>query len=176
MGYGADLSLRYRGPRVEAEGTVFVNRINKFIFPFQTGDVEEDLPVINFTSADSQLQGVEGHLDAGLTRELWLVLGGDQVRGELRDGGGALPRIPPYRLWVGLRFVKKGFHIQGEVRNVGEQTRVYGAETPTDGYTVLNLHGTYERSPAAKRCITSPCAWTTRRMSSTGTTFRISRT
>ena len=51
----------------------------------------------------------------------------------MRDGGGALPRIPPYRLWAGLRFEHKRFHLEGEVKNVGEQTRVYGAETPTDG-------------------------------------------
>jgi iron complex outermembrane receptor protein len=44
---------------------------------------------------------------------------------------------------VGLRFEHGPFHLEGEVRNVGEQTRVYGAETPTDGYTVVNLHCSY---------------------------------
>jgi iron complex outermembrane recepter protein len=100
--------------------------------------------VVNFLSADSKLTGFEAHLDAGLTDSLWLVLGGDAVRGELRDGGGPLPRIPPYRLWAGLRFEHKGLHLEGEVKNVGEQTRVYGAETPTDGYTVVNGHGSYQ--------------------------------
>jgi iron complex outermembrane receptor protein len=144
VAYGADLSLRYRSQRFAAEATAFVNRIDKFIFPFQTGETEEDLPVVNFTSADSRFTGFEAHVDAGLTRSLWLVLGGDAVRGELRDGGGALPRIPPYRLWAGLRIEHKGLHLEGEVKNVGEQTRVYGAETPTAGYTVLNFHGSYQ--------------------------------
>jgi len=144
VGYGVDVSLRYRGARFVAEGTGFLNRIDNFIFPFQTGEVEDDLPVVNFVSADSELKGFEAHVDAGLTRDLWLILGGDTVTGELRDGGDALPRIPPYRIWAGLRFESEGFHIEGEVRNVGEQTRVYGAETPTDGYTVLNFHGSYQ--------------------------------
>jgi len=144
VAYGADLSLRYRTARFVGEGTVFYNSIDKFIFPFQTGETEEDLPVVNFTSADSRFQGFEAHVDAGLTKALWLVLGGDAVRGELRDGGGPLPRIPPYRLWAGLRFEHKQFHLEGEVKNVGEQTRVYGAETPTDGYTVVNFHGSYQ--------------------------------
>jgi iron complex outermembrane receptor protein len=144
VAYGADLSIRYRRSRFVAEGTVFVNSIDQFIFPFQTGEVEDGLPVVSFTSADSRFTGFEAHVDAGLTPALWLILGGDAVRGELRDGGGALPRIPPYRLWVGLRFDHKGFHLEGEVRNVGEQTRVYGAETPTDGYTVVNFHGSYQ--------------------------------
>lgn len=144
VGYGLDLSLRYRGARFVAEGTGFLNRIDNFIFPFQTGEIEDDLPVVNFISADSELKGFEAHVDAGLTRDVWLIFGGDTVRGELRDGGGPLPRIPPYRVWTGLRYEKNGFHLEGEVKNVGEQTRVYGAETPTDGYTVLNFHGSYQ--------------------------------
>ncbi len=144
VGYGFDVSLRYRGARLLAEGTGFVNRINDFIFPFQTGEIEDDLPVINFISADSELRGFEAHLDAGLTPDLWLIFGGDTVRGEVRDGGSPLPRIPPYRLWTGLRYENNGFHLEGEVKHVGEQTRVYGAETPTDDYTVLNFHGSYQ--------------------------------
>jgi iron complex outermembrane receptor protein len=144
VGYGLDLSLRYRGARFVAEGTGFLNRIDNFIFPFQTGEIEDDLPVINFVSADSELRGFEAHVDAGLTPDVWLIFGGDTVRGELRDGGGPLPRIPPYRVWAGLRYERNGFHLEGEVKNVGEQTRVYGAETPTDGYTVLNFHGSYQ--------------------------------
>jgi iron complex outermembrane receptor protein len=144
VAYGADLSLRVRKARFSGGATGFINTIDKFIFPFQTGDVEEGLPVVNFTSADSRFVGFEAHVDAGLTNDLWLVLGGDAVRGELRDGGGALPRIPPYRVWAGLRFERKALHLEAEVKNVGEQTRVYGAETPTDGYTVVNFHGSYQ--------------------------------
>ena len=144
VAYGADVSLRYRRERFSGEGTVFVNSIDRFIFPFQTGEVEEGLPVVSFTSADSKFRGFEAHVDAGLTNSVWLVLGGDAVHGKLRDGDGALPRIPPHRLWAGLRFEHKGFHLEGEVKTAGKQTRVYGAETPTDGYTVVNFHGSYQ--------------------------------
>jgi iron complex outermembrane receptor protein len=144
VAYGADLSLRYRAARFSGTGTVFVNRIDRFIFPFQTGEVAEDLPVVNFTSADSTFTGFEAHVDAKLTDAFGLVLGGDAVRGELRNGGGALPRIPPYRVWAGLRYEHKGLHVEGEVKNVGRQDRVYGAETPTDGYTVVNAHASYQ--------------------------------
>ena len=144
MANGADLSLRYRGERFEGEATVFINVIDKFIFPFQTGEVEEDLPVVNFISADSKLTGFEAHLDAGphqvaLARP-WRRR---RARGAARRRGPA-PAHPPYRLWAGLRFEHKGFHLEGEVKTVGEQTRVYGAETPTDGYTIVNAHGSYQ--------------------------------
>jgi iron complex outermembrane receptor protein len=144
VAYGADLSLRYRTGRFSGEGTVFINSINQFIFPFQTGEVDEGLPVVTFTSADGKFTGFEGHVDAALVDSLWLVLGGDAVRGELRADGGPLPRIPPRRLWAGLRFEHKGFHLEGEVKTVGRQDRVYGAETPTDGYTVVNFHASYQ--------------------------------
>jgi iron complex outermembrane receptor protein len=146
VGYGADLSLRFRRPRFVGEATVFANRINNFIFPFQTGEVdeEENLPVVNFLSADSLLTGFEAHVDAGITKSLWLVLGGDAVRGELRSDDTPLPRIPPRRLWAGLRIEHGPFHVEGEVRNVAKQDRVYGAETPTDGYTVVNAHASYQ--------------------------------
>jgi iron complex outermembrane receptor protein len=146
VGYGADLSLRYRGPRLSGEGTLFLNDIDDYIFAFQTGEIDEEegLPVVSYASADSQLRGFEAHVDAGLTQNLWLVLGGDAVHGELRADGTPLPRIPPRRLWVGLRFQHRQFHLEGEVRNVAEQTRVYGVETPTEGYTTFGFHGSYE--------------------------------
>lgn len=144
VAYGADLSLRLRRPRFAGDVTVFLNSVDRYIFPFQTGEVDEEgFTVVQFQSADSRFRGFEAHVDAGLTRDLWLVLGADAVRGELRADDSPLPRIPPRRLWVGLRFEHGPFHLEGEVRNVGEQTRVYGAETPTDGYTVVNLHCSY---------------------------------
>jgi iron complex outermembrane receptor protein len=35
-------------------------------------------------------------------------------------------------------------NLEGEVRRVGAQERVYGAGTPTDAYTVVNAHGSYQ--------------------------------
>jgi iron complex outermembrane receptor protein len=142
-GFGIDASLRYRASRFSGEATYYRNSIDNFIFAFPTGEVEDGLPVVNFLSADSLLQGLELHADVGLTGSLWLELGGDTVRGELRQTGEPLPRIPPYRGWLGLRYEKGGFHLEGEVRAAAKQDRVYGAETPTDGYAVLNAHGSY---------------------------------
>lgn len=142
-GLGVDLSLRWRRPRFAGEITLFRNSIDKFIFPFQTGEEEDGLPVAEFTSADAVLQGFEVHADIGLTKALWLELGGDGVRGEVRDTDEALPRIPPYRGWVGLRYEQNGFHVEGEVRAVARQDRVYGIETETPGYALLNFHGSY---------------------------------
>jgi iron complex outermembrane receptor protein len=143
VGYGVDLSLRWRRPRFVGEVTGFRNAIHDFIFPFQTGETEDDLPVVNFMSADSTLIGFEVHTDIGLAPRLWLELGGDGVRGELKDTDQPLPRMPPYRAWGGLRYEGKHAHLGGEVRWAAKQDRVYGIETPTDSYTLVNAHAGY---------------------------------
>jgi iron complex outermembrane receptor protein len=142
-GLGVDVSLRYRARRFLGEATYFRNSIDRYIFAFPTGEIEDDLRVVNFLSADSLLQGFEVHADIGLTDSLWLELGGDGVHAELRDTDQPLPRIPPYRGWAALRYESGGFHIEGEVRGAAKQDRIFGAETETAGYAVLNGHGSY---------------------------------
>jgi iron complex outermembrane recepter protein len=143
VGLGFDVSLRWRKARFVGELTAFRNTIDAFVFPLFTGEVEDNLPVITYVAADSTLQGFEAHVDLGLTPDLWLELGGDAVRGELRDTNEALPRMPPLRGWIGLRYQRNGFHLEGELRAAARQDRVYGAETPTDSYVVGNAHGSY---------------------------------
>jgi iron complex outermembrane receptor protein len=143
VGYGLDASLRHRSPRVAAELTFFRNRIDDFIFPFQTGEIEDGLTVIEYIQSNSLLQGVEAHFDLGLRKAVWLELGGDGVRGELRSDGTPLPRIPPYRGWVGLRYQTSKWHLEGQLRAAARQDRLYGQETPTAGYAVANFHGSY---------------------------------
>lgn len=142
-GRGVDVSLRWRRPRFAGELTAFRNSIDDFIFAFPTGEVEDDLPVVNYLSADSLLQGFEAHVDLGLTRSLWLELGGDAVRGELRNTNDPLPRMPPLRAWASLRYERGGLHVEGEVRTADRQDRVFGVETPTAGYALFNGHASY---------------------------------
>jgi len=66
------------------------------------------------------------------------------VHGKARDNDDPLPRMPPYRAWGGLRFATKSFHLEAEVRGAANQRRVYGIETPTNDYGLLNLHSSYK--------------------------------
>jgi iron complex outermembrane receptor protein len=65
------------------------------------------------------------------------------VRGELRDDDAPLPRIPPFRFTPGMRYQRNGLQIGGRVTLTGDQNRVFGAETPTEGSAVLKLFGSY---------------------------------
>jgi iron complex outermembrane receptor protein len=46
----------------------------------------------------------------------------------------------------GLRYEHRGFQVGGSVQGVADQTRVFGDETPTDGYTTFRLFGSYSFS------------------------------
>jgi iron complex outermembrane receptor protein len=80
-GLGLDVSLRYRSERVSGEATLFRNSIDDFIFAFPTGDEEDGLPVVNFLSADSLLQGFELHGDVALPAGLSLEVGARHAPG-----------------------------------------------------------------------------------------------
>ena len=140
---GFDVSFRWRLARASGEVSYFRNSIDNFIFRNPTGEVEEDFPVIQFTGADSLLQGVEAHTDIEISPSWIAEVGFDAVRGELRATNEPLPRIPPVRFRGGLRYRYNALQAGGEVVIAGAQDRVFGAETTTDGYATLKLFGVY---------------------------------
>ncbi len=142
-GVGFDASVRWRHARASGEVTYFRNRIGDYIFRNPTGEEEEDLPVINFVAADSLLQGLESHVDVRLSRSLMLEAGLDYVRGELLNTERPLPRMPPLRGRAGLQFQRNAFQAGFDIVSAAKQDRVFGVETPTDGYTTLKLFSAY---------------------------------
>jgi iron complex outermembrane receptor protein len=83
------------------------------------------------------------HGDVQITPEIVAEVTYDWVRGELRESGDPLPRIPPFRIIPGLRYQKNAFQVGGTVTIIGDQNRVFGEETPTEGATLLKLYGSY---------------------------------
>jgi iron complex outermembrane receptor protein len=139
---GVDVSVRRTAGPVSGSLSFFYNSFDGFIFERFTGEVEDDLPVIRYTQADSEFLGGEGHLDIEFLHadphHLALELGADYVWAELKPTGEPLPRIPPLRYSAGVRY--KSPHWTGlvEVRRVDAQDRVAPLETVTPGYTMLN--------------------------------------
>jgi iron complex outermembrane recepter protein len=163
VSYGFDVSYRVRLPRLSAEVTYFNNTVNNYIFrsPLSEEEFEErypdaeeghggeghhgdeEFPIVEFIGRDVRLQGVEAHADVDLVGGLHLELGLDTVRGELRDDGDPLPRIPPLRFTGGLRYHWNALQIGAQVVSAADQDRVFDMETPTAGYTTLRLFGAY---------------------------------
>jgi len=87
--------------------------------------------------------GVEAHLDLKLSSLFTLESTADWVTGELSDTGEPLPRIPPFRVTTGLKYQKNAFQLGGSFTVASDQNRVYGAETPTDGYLTARFFSSY---------------------------------
>jgi len=141
---GLDVSFRWRSARFSAEATYFRNRISDYIFrnPIE-GEFEDGFPVIEYVAADSILQGAELHGDVQVTSRIFADFGLDYVRGDLLDPDAPLPRIPPFRARGSVRYQVGAFNAGGEVTGVSAQDRVFGDETPTDGYGLLKLFSSY---------------------------------
>lgn len=86
-----------------------------------TGEVDEELPVVENVAADSVLIGAEAPADIKLTGALTAEVTYDWVRGELKDSGEPLPRIPPHRLPGGLRYPRIALQIGGSLQAVSTQ-------------------------------------------------------
>jgi iron complex outermembrane recepter protein len=104
---------------------------------------EEELAIVEYVARDAVLQGIEAHADFAVTSRIFVEVGADYVRGSLTESDDALPRIPPFRFRGGVRYQHSGFQAGGEIVAVAEQDRVSGIETPTDGYNLLKLFGSY---------------------------------
>jgi iron complex outermembrane receptor protein len=162
---GFDLSMRWRHARGSGEITYFRNSISDFVFrrPISFEDLEERLaqledtfpgreldieaaeefPIVENVAADSVLQGIEAHGDFGLMSNLFAEFTLDYVHGTLKDTDDPLPRIPPLRTNVGLRYQYNAFQVGGNVTAVAKQDRILGEETPTDGYGLLRFFAAY---------------------------------
>jgi iron complex outermembrane receptor protein len=103
----------------------------------------EEIAFVEFVGADAVLQGIEGHADFQITSQVSAELGLDLVRGSLKGAEDSLPRIPPVKFRGGLRYQRNALQVGGQLIAAAKQDRVSGAETPTDGYTLLRLYGSY---------------------------------
>jgi iron complex outermembrane receptor protein len=157
---GVDIAFRWRAPRVSGELTFFRNDVNDYIYrnPISEEEFDEryghdaeeheghghdEFPFVEFLGGDAVLQGFEGHADFHVTQRFILEAGFDMVRAELSETSEPLPRIPPMRFQTGVRYQRDAFQSGGSIAFVSKQDRVFGDETPTDGYTLLKLFASY---------------------------------
>jgi iron complex outermembrane recepter protein len=148
-------TLRFKHERIGFEGSLWYTRFSNYIFGQLTGrtcddagncvtDDSEQLRELNYTQVDATFHGAEGKATFGLADtamgQLELDLLGDIVRATIDNGGGNVPRIPPYHVGVALHW--DGSKLDGglTVRYSAEQDHVAFAETPTDAFTSVDAH------------------------------------
>ena len=145
QGDGIDLAIRHSTMRVRLSSGLYFYNIRNFVFTAFTGqtDPESDLPIIRYEQETSRFVGTEASIEARMVADLWLNGNIDYVRAELTGFNKPLPRIPPLRGTVGLEWRHEAFTVRPELVLANRQTRLFDNETPTSGYAVFNISGSY---------------------------------
>jgi iron complex outermembrane receptor protein len=147
-----EVGLQYTAPWVDAKASVYHNKFKDFIYLLDTGDTfdfdGEPLPIRQWSQSNATFRGLEGeatfHL-ANNNRDAWdLRAFGDTVRATLDNSGGKVPRIVPSRLGAQLRWksMSGGWRASLGATHVARQSAVATNETPTAGYTLVDVHAT----------------------------------
>jgi iron complex outermembrane receptor protein len=139
----AELGLHYHGERVEAKVAVYANRYNDFIYLADTGLIEDDLPVRDWSQADALFRGGEAeatfHLAANASGHYDLRVWGDTVRATLKNGGN-LPRIPAARFGSELSWHDEAWRASLGATRYVSQDNTAAFESRTTGFTLVNAH------------------------------------
>lgn len=145
-----EATLRFRGERVHADGSVWMTRFSNYIHGALTGAYCDedgncapasgaDLAELFYMQRNARFRGVEGHAEIELVQtaagDLHVELLGDVVRATLDNGGGNVPRIPPFHVGGGLSWQSERFDARVTVRYAGRQDKLATAETVTDAFT-----------------------------------------
>jgi iron complex outermembrane receptor protein len=159
-----EMSLRWRGGRVHADGALWVSDFRNFIYGALTGRTcsEEGLCVdgdagelveLLYTSHGARFHGAEGHAEIDLLRhaagDLHFEVSADLVRARLDDGAGHVPRIPPWRLRAGMSWQGTRVDARLFVRYSGAQRRNGTGESPTSAFTSVDAEFAWR--PLARR-------------------------
>jgi iron complex outermembrane receptor protein len=156
-----DLTLRKTQGDIGFIFNVFYNQIDNYYYQSDTGlfaeggHVHEDddgghedehsdeLPVFIFQTDNVVLHGFEAQLAWQVTDQFNATLFSDLVRARLRDGGN-LPRTPPVRLGTQLSYQTERLSAHFDVTRYQSQEKVASFETPTGGYTLVDLAVSYD--------------------------------
>jgi iron complex outermembrane receptor protein len=152
-GLTADLALRRRDSSGwHGSVGVFIADYDRFIAALLKGEIEDDLPVVEFAGIGAQFTGAEfdwshdriASLAAG---DLGIRIFGDYVRAR-DDAGKPLPQIPPRRLGAETALTRGPLRVGLEAIWHDSQSDVAARETPTAAFTAINAEVAY-RLPTA---------------------------
>ena len=156
-GLGVDLFARVERERIRAEVAGFVNSMQGYLFPRNTGEPGRQAQrwKFQYTNEDAQLIGAEGDFEVTLLDHVVLEATASYVRGTISgdrdtipgvDGAPDiveskyLPLMPPLNGRLGLRHETPRWSYGGGVRMAAAQTLLGDFETETPGYATLDLH------------------------------------
>jgi iron complex outermembrane recepter protein len=138
-GLGVDASLKGEYSAVAFEVSPYVNYINHFIYGFLRGDTIQDFPVRQFAATNARLMGLEASVTVQPWERFAIRASSDYVNAEDTENDVPLPFIPPLRGLLRGTYQSSDWMATAELRMAAAQNRLGDGDTPTAGYTVLNL-------------------------------------
>ena len=140
--WGGELYARYDDDTFALSATVYGNLFSDYIFEAETGEQEDGLPVFQYFQQDATYYGFEASGSAKFAIlgdfDLTANMVSDLVHANIDNGGGAIPRIPPFRLLGGLEANSDYFDLRGEIEWSASQKRVATFESPSESFTMVN--------------------------------------
>jgi iron complex outermembrane receptor protein len=147
-GRNVDVALGWMNGANRAKASVFDSRFSNYIALAPTGEPDfvndegSRVPIFAFRGVRARLHGmeVEGNWRAMEgPRQVDIDARLDVVRGTDRDSGEPLPRLAAHRITLGVNLTEGAWTARAELQHVGAQARVPRTDTPTAGWTLINL-------------------------------------
>lgn len=153
-----EATMRLTRDRFHFEGALWGARFSKYIYGALTGALCDEagdcsnppdgaLKELLYRQRDATFWGVEGHATfdmidtpSGMLQSIVLA---DYVRADFANGGGAVPRIQPYRVGGGLNWRSDAVDAGFMVMYVGAQTHVPAGDTTTPSYVSLDAQAAW---------------------------------
>lgn len=155
-GLGKEIYFRYRQPNAGAELTFFHNGFFNYNYARNTGErlpQNQTLYIYQFTGTEAVLSGVEFSSQLKLFNNWALSASLSYTHGKRKlfesevsgsdDNWKPLPMIPPLNGSAELTYTEDELKLGLETKIAARQERTAEFETPTDGYTLINLFSQY---------------------------------
>ena len=136
-----EASIRRTAGPVRLTAIAYYSRFSNFIFQAPTGEIEDQLPVFEYSQGRANYYGFEVEANARLGTAFGVTWGSelvaDGVRARIKDFGPA-PLIPPLRILAALTGERGKLDGRIEVERAFAHNRTAPLETGTPGYTMVN--------------------------------------
>ena len=136
-----DFSLGYENDGYFLSASVYSNAIDDYIYLKDSGNKQDNLPIVNFTQADADFNGYEievGKSFAVNNGELQISYGRDEVVGTFSSGGN-VPRITPVKNIYSFAYSQQDITYDIKIKDIQKEDDLGLNESVTEGYTMVDF-------------------------------------
>lgn len=138
-GLGVDASVKADFGTAKVELSPYLNVIDHYIYGFLRGDTIQDFPVRQFAATRARLAGFEAAVTVEPAPHWGLRASSDYVNAQDTQLDRPMPFIPPLRGLARVTYDNNTYTGMMEWRGAAAQNRLGEGDTPTAGYSIMNV-------------------------------------